>query len=97
MKNIPNQIYLQVGDKCPDDADFNGLSEVTWCKDKINVNDIAYIRRDRFGLTTNIVRREEREKAIKALDIAIMAVLEMDTHNVTMDELRGQFKKLLNN
>ena len=40
MKNIPNKIYLQVGDECPDDADFEELGEVSWNKDKVFENDI---------------------------------------------------------
>lgn len=43
MKHIPNKIYLQVGNECPDDANFNDLSEVSWCKDKVFESDIAYI------------------------------------------------------
>jgi hypothetical protein len=44
----------------------------------------------------NMARKEEREKAIKALDIAIMAIFERNTHSVSMGELRAQFNKLLN-
>lgn len=43
-----------------------------------------------------MARQEEREKAIKALDIAIMAIFERNTHSVSMGELRAQFNKLLN-
>ena len=42
MKNIPKTIYLQIGEECHDDIDFNELSGVTWCVDKINDNDIEY-------------------------------------------------------
>jgi len=42
MKNIPKEIWLQVGD-CESCNDFNKLSEVTWYTDKINDNDIKYI------------------------------------------------------
>ena len=44
MENIPEKIYLQIGDDCPDDIDFKDLHEVTWCVDKINDNDIEYMR-----------------------------------------------------
>lgn len=43
MKNIPKTIYLQIGDDCPKDVDFNGLVGVSWCADKINKNDIKYV------------------------------------------------------
>ena len=41
MKNAPKKIWLNVGDVFPDD-DFNELSGVTWCEDKIGENDIPY-------------------------------------------------------
>ncbi len=44
MKNIPNKIYLQIGEDCRKDDDFNEL-EVTWCKERINKNDIVYYRK----------------------------------------------------
>lgn len=44
MKNIPNKIYLQIGDDTPKYIDFNDLDEVTWCADRISENDIEYIR-----------------------------------------------------
>ena len=46
MENKPKKIYLQVGDECPDDVDFNELYEVTWCDECIHENDIEYIRAD---------------------------------------------------
>jgi hypothetical protein len=42
ITNIPEKIYLQIGNDCPEDEDFNDLSEVSWCKDKIYDNDIEY-------------------------------------------------------
>ena len=42
MKNVPEKIYLQIGEDCPDDVDFYELSEITWCADKIHDNDIEY-------------------------------------------------------
>lgn len=46
MKNHPKRIYLQIGNDCPSDADFSGLSGVSWCNEKIHSNDIEYIRID---------------------------------------------------
>ena len=45
MKHIPNKIYLNIGCDPKDVEDFNDLSEVTWCADKINDNDIEYQRK----------------------------------------------------
>ena len=48
MKNIPDIIYLQVGE---DDEEICGeidfekdLTDVTWCQDRIGDRDIEYIR-----------------------------------------------------
>jgi hypothetical protein len=42
----PKKIYLQVCGTCQDNecdkCDFDQLQEVTWCKDRINDNDVAY-------------------------------------------------------
>ncbi len=46
MKNRPKKIYLQVGNDCQSDADFSGLSGVSWCNEKIHNNDIEYVRTD---------------------------------------------------
>jgi hypothetical protein len=43
MKNIPEKIYLQIGNDVPKDSDFNHLCGVTFEKEKINKNDIEYI------------------------------------------------------
>lgn len=45
MKNIPEKIYLQVhGDAWDENmTDFNELVGVTWCKDRINDDDLEYV------------------------------------------------------
>lgn len=42
----PEKIYLQVGENCPDDADFKELAEVTHSGKRIYKNDIEYVRKD---------------------------------------------------
>lgn len=47
MKNIPEKIYLQVGDLADEEireTDFNDLSEedITWCVDKVFPTDIEF-------------------------------------------------------
>jgi len=42
MKNIPQKIYLQIGEDAEDAESFDDLSDVCWCADKINQNDIEY-------------------------------------------------------
>ena len=50
MKNIPHKIFLQIGEDCPNDADFNMLQEVTFSKGKINHNDIEYVNTEHSPL-----------------------------------------------
>ena len=48
MKNVPNKIYLQVGDLTDKDdrnTDFNELSDVCWSSEKIFRTDIEFIRK----------------------------------------------------
>ena len=60
MNNIPSKIYLQIGEDC-DCENFNKLHDVSWCKDKINENDIEYIRLvpEKRNSIINIKRIEE--------------------------------------
>ena len=44
MTKAPDKIYLQVD---PDDEGTCGwIDEITWCQDKINDNDVEYVRAD---------------------------------------------------
>ena len=61
MKNVPKIIYLQVDPENEDPDNFNDLSEVTWCKDKINDTDIEYC------LSGGSEHKKGIEKAIKEL------------------------------
>lgn len=45
-KDAPSKIYLQVCDESDCDQPFDSHIEVSWCHDKINDSDIAYIRAD---------------------------------------------------
>lgn len=44
MQNIPEKIYIQIGEEVDtdEDIDFNELAEVSWCSDKIYDNDLVY-------------------------------------------------------
>lgn len=47
MKNIPNKIYLNLGlQEDSADIDFNELSEITWSQDKVDADDIEYVRKE---------------------------------------------------
>ena len=45
MKNIPNTIFLNLGEDLEDFEDFNELGEVTWCTDKVGDGDVEYQRK----------------------------------------------------
>lgn len=63
IKNIPDKIYLQVGDNIGWEVDFKELEdtgEVTWCSDKIENWDIEYIRASELEILVN----QEVEKRI---------------------------------
>lgn len=43
MKNIPNTIYLNIGENVSNIKDFKDLEEVTWSENKATGDDIPYI------------------------------------------------------
>lgn len=44
MKNVPEKIYLQIDADGETPEDFEELEGVSWCTDRINENDIEYVR-----------------------------------------------------
>jgi hypothetical protein len=46
MKNLPDKLYLQIGEEADDSDDFNSLYGVSWCDDQIHNNDVVYVRED---------------------------------------------------
>ena len=66
MKNIPNTIFLNLGEDLEDFEDFNELGEVTWCTYKVGDGDIDYQRKPiQHGLkfqNLNINRYEQNAK-----------------------------------
>ena len=56
--------------------------------------DMCYM--DAAYKAIEMARKEEREKAIKALDIVLMAIFEKGNHSMSMRDLIGHFEKLLN-
>jgi hypothetical protein len=65
MKNIPPKIYLNIGDSANAGIDdFKDLYEVTWCEDRIESGDIAYVR-EPFPRTVTV------EKILDILDIKL--------------------------
>lgn len=48
MKNLPERIYLNIGDEVPADSDFRELSQVTWSEERVFDNDIAFMRKPQW-------------------------------------------------
>ena len=57
MKNVPKKIYLQISQYAPTDdfKELNRVSDVTWCEDKINDNDIEYVLASELEAMKNII------------------------------------------
>lgn len=45
MTNVPDSIFLVIGEDTPDGADFEELDEVTWSKERVSYKDIEYTRK----------------------------------------------------
>lgn len=46
MTNVPDRIFLVIGENTPDGADFDELDEVTWSKERVSYKDIEYTRKE---------------------------------------------------
>lgn len=51
-KNTPERIFLQLGCNYDNTDDWSEFTEVSWCKDNVNGNDIPYVL-DIKGATDN--------------------------------------------
>jgi hypothetical protein len=56
MKNIPQTIFLQVDPAGERPEDFNQIGEATWCKDRINSNDLEYVIKPKGQINIKAVR-----------------------------------------
>ena len=55
---MPERIYLQLGNEdIEPSAKFSDYGDVTWCADKIDENDVEYVRAD-------IVRAERKRRKL---------------------------------
>ena len=51
MKNLPDKIYLNLGDLTEEEykeLDFHDLSDVTWSEDDVQGRNVEYVRKDAF-------------------------------------------------
>lgn len=79
MKNIPNKIYLNLGlQEDSADIDFDELSEVTWSKDKVDANDIEYVRKEPV---------DWEARKFELVKTAMKAILSDPECEITTDEL----------
>ena len=45
MTNVPDRVFLVIGEDTPDGADFDELDEVIWSKERVSYKDIEYTRK----------------------------------------------------
>ena len=59
MQNIPDKIYLQIGEdiRQADNIDFNELVGISWSNERINFNDIVYTIQD-----ADVLKQEKKPK-----------------------------------
>ena len=72
LKNVPKEIYINVGDDehCEIDFNFDDLTDVTWCTHAIDDNDVKYYLAD--DVDKRIEELKQRNKELeKALEKAI--------------------------
>ena len=43
--NVPDRVFLVIGEDTPDGSDFDELDEVTWSKERVSYKDIEYTRK----------------------------------------------------
>ena len=67
MKNIPNKIYLQVDPEHENPETFDEMAseEITWCRERINYNDIPYYRHKNSNQVDLLVTTTFAEKEIR--------------------------------
>lgn len=68
-RNMPETIYLQLGDDTPEsfaDDDFNEFrEEVTWAPEPIHDADVAYIREDKVNELVDIADAKGFRRALQ--------------------------------
>lgn len=72
MKNQPERIFLTLGLAETKDVDFNELTQITWCRDRIFENDLPYYSRN-FLINLFTARIEEINQEIKTVNEATMS------------------------
>lgn len=99
MKNIPNKIYLNLGDdftaKEFKEADFNDASEVSWCKDRIDKNDLVYYRKPFIDKAIAEIKQEMKKCEITNPDeqqLSVSGHFYLDGLNFALTQLEGETK-----
>lgn len=83
MKNVPVNIYLQVGDLTDEgirNTDFEELCDVTWCKEKVSPTDIEYVRSD------SDARIPEQYKRVKNLLLNLLETIADATNGMNVGD-----------
>lgn len=88
---IPKIIYLQIGDEVDlSFVDFKDLHKdaITWCEDKINVNDIEYINKE-YSDQQNKNLLDEIDELKKLHTLGLQALLECQNEK---NQLKSELK-----
>lgn len=93
MRNIPNKIYIQVGEEATKDDDFNKLKlsgDVTYCTDRINKNDLVYYKSKSQEINWDEVEKEFSDEWIEGKFSQVNTALEV------RDKIFARIKSLIN-
>ncbi len=46
MENVPDRIFLVIGEDVPEGCDFNELEDVCWSQERTSYRDIEYVKKE---------------------------------------------------
>lgn len=86
--HIPDKIYFQIGERCPEDFDWRELAEITWSEDQINDNDLIF----HFDqIEAKIVKEDQLESLLDFIDNAYLVDIKMQP----MSEIERKTRKAI--
>ena len=75
IENIPDKVYIQLGEDVEPGTDYNDLDGLTFSSEKVFRNDIEYLRRKTVIANIKVTRNamildgyEEEDSCIKFMD-----------------------------
>jgi hypothetical protein len=89
MKNLPDKIFLNLGDLTEEEyneTDFQELSEVTWSEDDVQGRNVEYIRKDAFIEKAAQFLYDYNQKQV--IKHGARAILGCGEYTINVDEFR---------